>query len=308
MSAIKLKNEDQNHKKGLRISVTIHILILLLALWPLLHEDPEQSIDTQFSIAVDFSNSVSANSYKGTSSEGIQRPRNENIERVKTAPIDQIEKPTTQTKVPEVKMPTPTPVETIESDIFEDSEIVAIEEVPEDAQPVEITPVPSNNTSDSKPVDIPVDISGGKTSPANDSGTNSSPPSNKDGSGTGQGTQGDGLGKDASGDDASSGAGTGGPGTGIFDGTGDGIFGRQPVSGSIHPELMKQNGKITMKVCINKRGKSTYVEIMRNETTITDRRLQKLALDNMAQYLWEEDYSAAREQCGKYTFNFKLNK
>ena len=307
MSKEKLFREDENRKKGLRISVTIHILILLLALWPLLTEDPEQSIDTQFSIAIDFSNSVSANSFKGQSSEGEQRPRNETIERVKTAPVDQIERPTAQTEVPEVKMPTPTPVETIESDIFEDSEIVAIEEAPEEAEPIDIQPAPATESS-SEPVDIPVDISGGKTSPANDSGSNSSPPSNKDGSGTGQGTKGDGFGKDASGNDSSSGAGTGGPGTGIFDGTGDGIFGRQPVSGNIPPELMKQNGKITMKVCINRRGKSTYVEIMDAETTIRNRGLQNKALDAMARYLWEEDYSAANEQCGKYIFNFKLNR
>lgn len=306
MSAAKLQNEDQNRKKGLRISVTIHILILLLALYPLLREDPEQSIDTQFSIAVNFSTAEAANSFKGTSSEGRQRPRNETIERVRTAPVDEINQPQPRTQTPEVKLPTPTPVETVESDIFEDSEVVAIEEVPEETTPVDIQPAPSTDNSSSEPVDIPVDNSGGKTTEANDSGTNSSQPSNKDGTGTGQGTQGTGFGNDKSGDDASSGAGTGGPGTGIFDGTGDGIFGRQPVSGKIHPELMKQNGRITMKVCINRRGKSTYVEVLRNETTISDRRLQNLALDNMAQYIWEEDYSAAKEQCGKYTFNFKL--
>ena len=307
MSAAKLQNEDQNKQRGLRISVTIHIIILLLTLYPLLREDPEQSIDTQFSIAIAFANSASANSFEGQAAEGAQRPRNEVIERVQTAPVNEIEAPATRTTVPEVRMPTPTPVETVESDLFEDSDIVAIEELPEESEPVEITPAPSNRSSD-KPVDIPADRTGGKTSPANDSGTNSSPPSNKDGSGTGQGKTGTGTGKDKTGDDASSGVGTGGPGTGIFDGTGDGIFGRQPVSGKIHPDLMKQNGRITMKVCINRRGKSTYVEIMDKETTISDKRLQGLALDNMSQYLWEEDYSAAKEQCGKYTFNFKLNK
>jgi len=134
MSKMKLQNEDQHRKKGLRISVTLHILILLIALWPLLRDDPDQSIDTQFSIAIDFSNSVSANSYKGQSSEGEQRPRNENIEKVKTAPVDKIERPTSQTQRPEVKLPEPTPVETIESDIFEDSDIVAIEEAAEETQ------------------------------------------------------------------------------------------------------------------------------------------------------------------------------
>jgi outer membrane biosynthesis protein TonB len=305
MSAAKLQNEDQNRNKSLRISVTIHILILLLALYPLLKEDPEQSIDTQFSIAINFANAPSANSYKGTAEEGVQRPRNENIERVRTAPVDQVNRPQSQTQVPEVKIPNPTPVETVESDIFEESEIVAIEEVPEETIPVDITPAPANNNANAEPVEIPVDISGGKSTKANDSGTNSSQPSNKDGTGTGQGTQGTGSGKDKTGNDASSGAGTGGPGTGIFDGTGDGIFGRQPVSGNAHPDLIKQNGRITMKVCINKRGMNTYVEIIQAESTIKDSRLQRLAMDSMAKYIWEEDYSAAPEQCGKYTYNFK---
>ena len=99
----------------------------------------------------------------------------------------------------------------------------------------------------------------------------------------------------------------GGPGTGVFDGTGDGIFGRQPISGKIHPDLMQQNGRITFKVCIDRRGRNTYTKIIQNETTIKDRRLQKMAIDNMSRYLWEEDYSAPKEQCGKYTFSFKLS-
>lgn len=98
-----------------------------------------------------------------------------------------------------------------------------------------------------------------------------------------------------------------GAGSGIFDGTGDGIFGRQPVSGSIRPELieLKINGKITFRVCIDRLGENTFAGIIDSETTIKAKRLQKLALISISKYEWEEDFSAAKEQCGKYTYIFK---
>ncbi len=96
------------------------------------------------------------------------------------------------------------------------------------------------------------------------------------------------------------------PGSGIFDSTGEGIFGRQPISGRIPQELLLKNGRITMKVCIDRQGKNTYVAIIDKETTIKNKQIQQGALKAMSKYQWEEDYTAPFEQCGKYTYIFRL--
>ena len=310
--------EDANKKKSLRISVGLHILILLIALYPILKDDPEQSIDKQYAVAITFDPRGSSNSFKGVSSEGAQRRRNEKIDRVKTAPMDKVSNnsKTKPIKQPKIEIPTPqTPTAPAESDIFDqESEIEAAEQVVEvvnevPRRKVESTSKPKKETS-SEDVDTPEEIEdvpsqvpASSTSSANDSGNNSSSPSSKDGTGTGQGEKGTGHGKDKSGNDSTSGIGTGGTGVGAFDGSGHGIFGRQPVDRpKLSSILISQNGRIVFKVCIDKRGKSTFVDVIKRGTTINDKKIIKAAYDYVGKFLWEEDNSIKNEQCGKYTF------
>ena len=138
--------EEVNKKKSLRVSVAIHILILLIALFPILRDDPEQSIDKQFAVAITFENSKSSDSFKGQAAEGEQRRRNETVDRVKTAPVEKVSNNSKSKpiKQPKVQVPTPQiPTAPAESDIFDkESEIEAVENVPEvgliNAQSIEI--------------------------------------------------------------------------------------------------------------------------------------------------------------------------
>jgi hypothetical protein len=319
-----LHKEEENKKKGMRTSFTIHVILLLLILWPLLRKDTEQDINKQYAIQITFDQSGASNSFKGTASEGAQRPRHQTAEQVGGSSVREIPTETRTpppVREPEVRQPnTRTPSTTVESDIYDqntdvfassDAELETVD-IPRSQTNTrqQRTEVVVKTTTQDKVEDVPASSksgtsgtgSGTGSGSASGSGTGSATGSTRDGSGTGQSNQGTGTGKDASGSDASSGKGTAGPGTGVFDGSGQGIFGRQPVRRPPLSDLkVNQSGRIVMKICIDRQGRSTFVDVIAAGTTIRDKAALKNALDYVGKFLWEEDYSVPREQCGKYT-------
>jgi len=321
MSVPSLYMEDEHKKKSLRISITIHVLLILLALFQILKDDPEQNIDKQYAIAITFDQGPSSNSFKGMAAEGEQRKRNEKVDQVKSAPVEEIPTPTKPKPIEQPKVETPSPqvpTAPMESEIFEEEmEIEAVENVPEvvndvpqrkvetPSKPEVVTPLESNDEPE-EIEDVPSQVPSSSSSSVSGNGNNSSSPSNQDGNGTGQGKKGKGAGKDKSGNDSSSGIGTGGVGVGAFDGSGKGIFGRQPV---IKPRrsdlLLSKNGKIVLKICIDQRGNSTFVDLIKRGTTIRNKKILREAIDYVGTFKWEEDYTVGKEQCGKYTLIIK---
>ena len=315
--------EKENRKKGIRISVITHIIVLLLALWPFLSNESEKAIDKQYAIEISFDPRGASNSFKGTAAEGAQRPRHEEVEKMGGSSVNEIpvQTPTPPVKQPKVQPPTPksTPSK-VDSDIYEnDTDVFATNDA--DLETNEIpkskstsskksTQVVVNSDANNDPEDVPAKKpssttgsgSGTGSGTATGSGTGTSTSSNKDGTGTGQGNKGTGSGKDKSGNDESSGAGTGGPGTGVFDGSGNGIFGRQPVIKPKISELkLDKSGRIAFKICIDQKGRSTFVDYISSGSTIKDKKAIKLAIDYVGRFIWQEDYSVKKEQCGKYT-------
>ncbi len=317
MAVPTLYMEEENKKQGLRVSITLHVLILLIALYPILKDDPNENIDKQFAIAIRFDQGPSANSFKGVAAEGAQRARNEKVDKVRTSNVEKIKTKSTPkpVKTPKVNTPKPqVPTAPMESEIFEkEIEIEAVESVPEvvsqvpkkqveETIPEKVTPLETND-SPSEIEDVPSQVPSSSPSASKGGGTNSSSPSNQDGTGTGQGKKGKGSGYHKSGNDSTSGIGTGGAGNGAFDGTGKGIFGRQPVNRPRRSHLLQsKNGKIVMKVCIDRRGRSTFVDLIKRGTTIHDKKVIKEAIDYVGRFIWEEDPGIKAEQCGRYTF------
>ena len=315
--------EKENKKKGIRISVIIHILILLLCFWPFIKNAPEQIIDKQYAIEITFDPRGASNSFKGKAAEGAQRPRHEEVElmggsSVKEIPVNTPTPPVKQPKVQQSNTKsTPAKVESEiydkQTDVFASNDAeLETNEIPKSksSSSKKSTKVVVNSDSNDEVEDVPTrkpsnnkgSGSGTGTGKASGSGTGSATSSNKDGSGTGQGNKGTGSGKDKSGNDGSSGIGTGGPGTGVFDGSGNGIFGRQPVKKPNINELkLDQSGKMVFKICIDKKGRSTFVDFINSGSTIKDKKAIKLAIDYIGRFIWEEDYSVPKEQCGKYT-------
>ncbi len=171
--------EEANKKKGMRISLIIHAILLLLALIPFFTPDPDKNIDTQYAVQIAFDRtdivlqeSKSSASTKSSSSEGAKRAKAEPTPAPAPKPAPRpAEKPAEVVKVsnpkPEIKettpapkpapkvaepkpIPTPTESEPVEAEIItEESEVVAVEEeIPIEAPEPEVYEAPA-------PVDIP---------------------------------------------------------------------------------------------------------------------------------------------------------
>jgi len=320
-------------------SIGIHVFLLLIAFLLRPEINPEEKIETQYAVTVnfqqvDFSNSRSSNSNRSRSTSGAQRAKSEAPKKISTPKPAEVAvpKPTPPKPSPTPPVTDPTPTDPVLSETTTDeSDIQAIEEPidveepepeyipqePEEPSPVEETVVlnPDLPTIEDiigditdDPIELeeepgaPSEESGSSQDESSSSGSSSNDPSIKDGDGSGRSGSGDGKGKDADGNDGDSGIGTGGYGEGEFDDSGDGIFGRKVV---YRDRSMVNNagksGRIVFKVCINRRGVVSYIEINEFETTIKDSKTLRNALESMRKYKYEPDPSAAKEQCGRFS-------
>jgi hypothetical protein len=56
------------------------------------------------------------------------------------------------------------------------------------------------------------------------------------------------------------------------------------------------------KICINRAGNVTFVELIPTETTIRDKNTLKLYLKAARGYKFQPDLTSPKEQCGKLSF------
>jgi len=320
-------------------SIGIHVFLLLIAFLLRPEINPEEKIETQYAVTVNFqqvdfrNTSRSSNSNRSQSTSGAQRAKSEapkKISQPKPATVP-VPKPTPPKPTPTPPVTDPVPADPVISEsTTEESDIQAVEEPidVEDPEPEYIpqeTPEPSpveetiilnpdiptiediigDITDD--PVELeeeagaPSDSQGSSNDESSKPGSSDNDPSIKDGDGSGKGSSGDGRGSNDRGNDGDSGIGTGGYGEGEFDDSGDGIFGRKVIYRD--PSMAansSKSGRIVFKVCINKRGVVSYIEINEFESTITDSKILRGALESMRKYKFEPDPSAPREQCGKF--------
>jgi len=318
--------EQRNKRKGRNYSIALHvILLLLLFFFGRFKNDPEQSIDDQYAVAIDFSLDRASNSTKGQEAAGERPEQAEEDERAQeeSVPDVPLEEPEEEVEeeveeiVDEAVQEIPDPiepevVEVVEEDspieAFEDPVIIEkpkkepVPDKPKANQPVK---KPTKATKPSKPS---TPTTKKPTKSGNGSGTKNTS-TKPGGSGTGKTSSGSGAGEDKTGNDGASGIGTGGTGKGEYDDSGRGIFGRRiiktPSLGSIMNE--KVTGKIVIKMCVNPRGNVIFTDLIRSETTIRDRSLLKKALAVAKNYVYEKDVEAPAEQCGKFTFKLDID-
>jgi hypothetical protein len=93
-------------------------------------------------------------------------------------------------------------------------------------------------------------------------------------------------------------------GTGEYDGSGDGVYGRKIVYRDLSDTkaAISVSGKVVTKICINRDGNVTFVELIPSETTIADNKTLKLYLKAARGYKFQPDLKAPKEQCGKLSF------
>ena len=336
--------DPKRWNKSLRTAVVGHMLILLIS-WAIpLKVDPEKTIDTQYAVIVsfqeiEFKNTKSSNSTISTSSEGKQRPKEEEVKKIETPKPVKVEvpKPTTKPQPKPTEAQKPEPTDPVFSETTaEESEIQAIEEeiIVEDPEPEyipESTPDPepaeeevfiinpelpsiedvlndidiSDDPEETSTIEIPADEPGTSSSESNTEGSGDNDPSLSDGEdgGSGKSDTGSGKGSDDSGNENDSGIGSGDSGEGEFDASGDGIFGRKVIfrDPSMIRHVSGKSGKIVFKVCINRSGKVAVVQIDEFATTVSDMTTLRNALNAMSNYKYEPDITAPREQCGTFT-------
>ncbi len=331
---------QKNWNKSLRNSIVIHVFLLLIAFLLRFDVNPTEKIDAQYAVTVsfqeiEFKNTKSSNSNRSKSTAGAQRAKSEAPKKLETPKPSKVPVPTpTPPKpTPQPQSTDPTPTEPVISETTaEESDIQAVEE-PIDVEDPEPEYIPQEST-DPVPVDepiilnpdlptlddiigditddpiemeeegIPAEAEGTGDSKSTNPGTSDQDPSIKDGAGgSGRGDSGEGKGNDDSGDDGDSGKGDGGYGEGEFDASGDGIFGRKVIYRD--PSMIRlvsgKSGKLVFKVCINRRGTVSYIEIDELKTTIKDTKTLRNGLESMRKYKYEVDYSAAKEQCGTFS-------
>ena len=270
--------ERENKNKGMRISIILHALLLLIAFLYMLPQVDREALEDKppYAVKVDFSFEESSMSKFAHEDVGVRRPKAEAVQQIEATKTQELEVQKPEIKVPEpVFTPTPEPVI---SETVEEEAPVKVADVrptePAKPEPVKETPKPepvkepAKTTSTSTPSTTSTTGSGSST-------TKPSTVEGKDG-GTGKGDTGTGAGN-SKGNDGDSGLGNSSDGTGAYDGSGDGIFGRKVIYRDVAAAkaAVNMSGTVAIKVCVNRAGIVTYGEIIPGETTIKSRETLK---------------------------------
>ena len=322
LEAIRLNAEKTRKKKSMRTSVIIHIIILLLAIYPFLEQVSSYDFDRENAIVIEFDFSPQAASSKnavertraGEPTKSEAAPQNSKVEtpsqiQQSKPQVDQVQRPQQKIQVP------------VLTDPFENE--VEVTEVESPAENPQKLPEPSGAAEPvEEAIEKPV-VAVEKPSTTSQNTSNNSDPfpaleelifEEESGSGSGKsdgnlpGNRPGEGGTDNSSSRASSGSGNrgnGGFGDGLF---GDGALTRQVVKRGPIKSAIKREGKVNFRICVNRAGRVTSATPLRKGSTILDPNYQKLATETMKGYLFEEDNSAPAVQCGNFTFVFKLNK
>lgn len=311
-----LANEEANKRKGLRNSIIIHLLLLLIA-WFYMFPVTEKKEAYPPPVVVDFVFEESSLSKYANEDVGKKRAKTEEVKKVKTTPTEvKVETEVTPPPIPNKPVVDPTPSEPIVSEVLDDeSPVEAVEEDIEiDVPEEEIIPEPVEEVVVEEPKKERPKRPKFNTAPPSDGkdseGTSNPSVLDGDNEGSGKGNTGDGKG-DGKGDDGDSGKGDGGAGTGEYDGSGAGVFGRKVIYRNTTAVLKvgfeNQMGKIiTAKFCVNRAGKITYAEILDDETNaIIPLGKERQVLKGIYGYKVEPDRSAPPEQCGKLTIKLQ---
>lgn len=104
--------------------------------------------------------------------------------------------------------------------------------------------------------------------------------------------------------DAKEGSAANGNGRGFIEG--DGVLSRAVVKYGKTKELAHVNGKLVLKICINRRGIVNHAEWDKEQSTIKDSDIAREALKNVMDYRFEKDNNAPKKECGRLTYIFNV--
>jgi len=313
--------ERKNKRKGITVSIIVHLLILLLAILPFIISEPET--EAQQAIVIDFREPIAGSSSKSGGSASSSPAA-----RAKVA-MSSIAAPTTSTPIqPTLAQPiitAPEPDIVIpEADNFFDQPL-EVTETSESDEVVEISDVVSETTSDfdswavadsdetdGEPEPLAL-MDGGDGGPGRTDGTSDFEGEfegdaesgddpfaegffDGDWPGETDGTEGKNIGKGKAGD---------GKYWGDF--ADEGLFNRKVIRRANVARLAIKQGKLVVNLCVDQAGEVVFVECDRDLSTITDDKMASLAEDCARNYIFDQDPGADEKQCGRLTFIFKID-
>lgn len=301
------EKEKKDKKRGAFYSFTAHILILLLAFWPMLDKESDvehfpKPIVIQF--AGGAGNEGASPSKAGEESADDGPEAMESSEAVAEA-IEAVSEPVAEA-VPE---PVVTPQEVRPVRTSPNMESIKMPDKPT-IDSKSKTPIKIDKSTLPKPVPADMDIlaprpGGSNTNDSNTSGAGSSNTASKGSQGTGSsdGKDGKGQGNTGTGTDKS-GSGNSGSG-GIFEGIGD--LKRAVVHRPNLKVLVKEEGVIAFDVCVTREGKVTQVVFDRKNSTIKDKESIQKTLDVANQFRFEQSLSGPALECGKMRIRIRMD-
>ena len=323
-----LYGEEQNKRKGMTISIIIHSLLLLLALWPLLKTNLDR--DKNFAVVIEFEKpkvipppknlgggKAHAKSNAGSPQKSNPEPAPKNTKsdatKRKVTPVSDIQKPkpTPTTKpiervitTPDIEKPSyPDPIET--PDRIETQSTTTVP-----------TTVPQSPSIEDMLPDLDKIMKEEKSSKnGSGSGSDLGDDSNPE-RGEGKGGKASGIGKgDADHGGKASGSGTvdgdlppGDPGNGMTEGDfeTEGPLKRRLKKRADIRDLQLRKGTIVLSLCINRQGQITYARGSIKKSTIKSRRLiRNFTRRFKEQSVFYSDNSAPTKECGTFTYRIE---
>jgi len=273
--------EEKNRKKGFYISVGLHILLLLLALFPLLSnmqlEEPEQA---EF-VTIDFTD------FRPASREGA-RPQAAKA----TAKKKQAKK--SVPKATPVPKPKPAPESKPKKVLTSSAPEVPIKTSPETKPTVEEAPLEKPVPEDVDPKAPTETEEAAEETDAKEATGSSAKSDEKTSAESGEGKS-----------DKSDGKADAGINWGEV--TGDGLFSRRVIYRADVRKITEEEGKIVVRLCVDRGGKVVFAQ-NDDATTIEDNAIIRKAIQLTTRYRFEKDYTAPAKQCGKLTYIFEIEK
>src|SRR5690606_11865552 len=102
------------------------------------------------------------------------------------------------------------------------------------------------------------------------------------------------------------GVGNDGKGLQWGDFAGDGLFKRKVITRANVAQIAVSEGKIVVNLCVDRSGKVVFAQHDPRHSSIRDKGILAKAKECAKRYVFDQDQSAPKEQCGRLTFIFEI--
>lgn len=88
---------------------------------------------------------------------------------------------------------------------------------------------------------------------------------------------------------------------------GDGLLTRKVIYRANIKDVVQQSGKIAVNLCVNQKGDVVWAKPDPRSSTLKAKHILDAAIATIKKYKYEEDFSVAEKQCGRFVFVIKMD-